>query len=118
MSVVIPYLIRAYCDWIEDNKFTPYVLVNTNSSGVTAPKSFDSGGKMVLNIGSSATEGRAITNEAISFKARFQGKPHKIVVPCAAVLSIYAKETGEGMIFDNQKISPEKEEKSSLKILD
>ena len=117
MSGVIPYLIRAYCDWIEDNKFTPYILVNTNSSNVVAPKEFDSGGKMVLNIGSSATEGRAITNEAITFKARFQGKPQKIVIPCCAVLSIYAKESGEGMVFDNQKTNSEKEE-PSLKILD
>ena len=37
MSGVIPYLIRAYCDWIEDNKLTPYLLVNTNSEGIIVP---------------------------------------------------------------------------------
>ena len=109
MSGVIPYLIRAYCYWIEDNKLTPYLLVNTKASRVVIPEGFDSNGKMVLNISSSATEGRVISNKAISFKARLQGKPQKIVVPCDAVLSIYAKENGEGMMFDNKKTSPEKE---------
>ena len=119
MSGVIPYLIRAYCDWIEDNNLTPYLLVNTNSLGVIVPEGLDAKGKMVLNISSSATEGRVISNKAISFKARFQGKPKKIVVPCAAVLSIYAKENGEGMLFDNKKTSQEKgDNKPKLTILD
>ena len=38
MPGVIPYLIRAYCDWIEDNSLTPYLLVNTQILGVIAPK--------------------------------------------------------------------------------
>ena len=119
MSGVIPYLIRAYCDWIEDNKFTPYLLINTNSLGVTVPESLNDKGKMVLNISSSATEGRVISNKTISFKARFQGKPQKIIVPCDAVLSVYAKESGEGMMFDIKKTSPEKKDKNpNLKILD
>ncbi len=119
MSGVIPYLIRAYCNWIEDNKFTPYLLVNTKSLGVVIPEGFDANGKMVLNIGSSATAGRVINNEAISFKARFQGKSQKIIVPCEAVLSIYAKENGEGMMFDNKKTSAEKDsDKPGLTLLD
>ena len=119
MSGVIPYLIRAYCDWIEDNKFTPYLLVNTKALGVVVPEDLDASGKMVLNISSSATQSRVINNEAISFKARFQGKHQKVVVPYDAVLSIYAKESGEGMMFDSKKTSPEKREREpSLKILD
>jgi len=119
MSGVIPYLIRAYCDWIEDNKLTPYLLVNTNSEGIIVPQGHDANGKMVLNISSSATVDRTISNERISFKARFQGKSQKIIVPCSAVLSIYAQENGEGMMFDTTKPPQEKEDKKpSLKILD
>ena len=119
MSGVIPYLIRAYCDWIEDNKLTPYLLVNTNSEGVNVPQGHDANGKMVLNISSSATQNRTISNEKISFKARFQGKSQKIIVPCSAVLSIYAQENGEGMMFDTTKPPQENEDKKpSLKILD
>ena len=119
MSGVIPYLIRAYCDWMEDNKLTPHLLVNTKSLGVVIPECLDANGKMVLNISPSATDGRVISNETISFKARFQGKSQKIIVPCEAVLSIYAKENGEGMMFDTNKISTEKDKnKPSLTILD
>ncbi len=119
MSGVIPYLIRAYCDWIEDNKFTPYLLINTTALGVVVPEGLDANGKIVLNISTSAADSRVISNETISFKTRFQGKPQKVVVPCDAVLSIYAKENGEGMVFDNKKTSPEKEgKKPNLTILD
>jgi len=119
MSGVIPYLIRAYCDWIEDNDFTPYLLVNTNCDGVNVPEEHDANGKMVLNISSSATVDRTISNEKISFKARFQGKSQKIVVPCIAVLSIYAQENGEGMMFDTTKPALERENKKpNFKILD
>ena len=50
MSGVIPYLIRAYCDWIEDNKLTPYLLVNTNSEDVNVPQGHDANGKMLSLI--------------------------------------------------------------------
>ena len=119
MSGVIPYLIRAYCDWIEDNNLTPYLLINTSNPGVIAPKELDSNGKMVLNISSSATFNRNISNDIISFKARFQGKAREIIVPCHAVLSIYAQENGEGMMFDNKKSNHETKQKApDLTILD
>ena len=119
MSSVVPYLIQAYCDWIEDSSFTPHILVNSEKAGVSIPDGFASKGKIVLNIDSSATEGRLITNESISFKARFNGRSEKINVPCSAVLSIYAKENGEGMFFDNKaEILDQKNKKPNLTILD
>ena len=119
MSSVVPYLIRAYCDWIEDSSFTPHILVSSEKAGVLIPEGFASEGKIVLNIDSSATEGRVISNESISFKARFNGRSEKITVPCSAVLSIYAKENGEGMFFDN-KIEPldQENQKPNLTLLD
>ena len=63
MSNVVPYLIRAYCDWIEDSNLTPHILVDCEKSGVVVPKGFAKEGKIVLNIGSSATEARLITND-------------------------------------------------------
>jgi len=119
MSSVAPYLIRAYCDWIEDSSFTPHILVNSEKAGVSVPEGFASEGKIVLNIAYPATEGRIITNESISFNARFNGRPAKIIVPCNAVLSIYAKENGEGMFFDN-KVEPldQENQKPSLTLLD
>ena len=119
MSSVVPYLIRAYCDWIEDSNFTPHILVSSEKAGVSIPEGFASDGKIILNIDSSATEGRVITNKSISFKARFNGRPEKIIVPYNSVLSIYAKENGEGMFFDNKADPPDQEnQKPNLTILD
>ena len=119
MSSVAPYLIRAYCDWIEDSNLTPHILVDGEKTGVVVPEGFAKEGKIVLNISSSATESRLITNNSISFKARFSGKPQKIIVPCEAVLTIYAQENGEGMFFDNKvETKGDKNEKSNLTILD
>ena len=119
MSSVVPYLIRAYCDWIEDSNLTPHILVDCEKTGVVVPEGFAKKGKIVLNISSSATESRLITNNSISFKARFSGKPQKIIVPYEAVLTIYAQENGEGMFFDNKlETKGDKNEKPSLTILD
>ena len=119
MSSVVPYLIRAYCAWIEDSNLTPHILVDCEKTGVIVPEGFAKEGKIVLNISSSATEGRLITNSSISFKARFSGRPQKIVVPCESVLTIYAQENGEGMFFDNKfETKGNKNEKPTLTILD
>ena len=119
MSSVVPYLIRAYCDWIEESGLTPHVLVACEKTGVVVPKGFGKEGKIVLNISSSATENRLITNDSISFKARFSGRPQKVVIPCEAVLNIYAQENGEGMFFDNKlEASGGENNKPNLTILD
>ena len=116
MPGVIPYLIRAYCSWIEDSNLTPYLLVDCSVDGVFVPKGFIKKGKIVLNIGTSAASDKQITNEQITFKARFNGKSEKIIVPCHAVLSIYAQENGEGMVFANKAEDATK--KPGLKILE
>ena len=119
MSGVAPYLIRAYCDWIEDTNLTPRILVDCEKTGAVVPEGFAKKRKIVLNISSSATEGRLITNNSISFKARFSGKPQKIIIPCEAVLTIYAQENGEGMFFDNKsETKVDKNDKPNLTILD
>ena len=119
MVGVTPYLIRAYCDWIEDSNLTPHILVDCEKNGVIVPESFVKEGKIVLNISSSATESRLITNNSISFKARFSGRPQKIIIPCESVLTIYAQENGEGMFFDNKLETKEAENTGpNLTILD
>ena len=119
MSGIVPYLIRAYCDWIEDSALTPHILVDCEKTGVIVPKGFVNKGKIVLNVSSSATESRLITNESISFKAKFSGRPQKIIVPCEAVLTIDAQENGEGMFFGNKfEAKDDKNDGPNLTILD
>jgi|TARA_B100001059_G_scaffold71099_1_gene68201 stringent starvation protein B len=100
-----PYLIIAMLDWINDNKLTPYILVDTRISDVAVPENFINKERIILNIGSVATDNLDVTLESISFNARFDGKSLSIFVPTEAILSIYTKETGDGMIFSDESIS-------------
>jgi len=94
-----PYLLRALYDWITDNDMTPHVLVDAESEGVDVPQHAITQGKIVLNISTGATEHLLLDNETIFFHARFSGKPYKITVPMGAVVAIYARENGQGMMF-------------------
>lgn len=101
-----PYLLRALYEWITDNGLTPHVLVNAQLPGVDVPPSAVQKGKVVMNIATSATEQLQLENETIFFKARFSGKPHSIRIPMEAVIAIYAKENGQGMMFATDDTPP------------
>jgi len=102
-----PYLIRALNEWIIENNCTPYILVNAFESGVQVPQDFVKDGQIVLNISPGAVQGLLISNEGIEFNGRFRGIPTRVYVPTAAVLGIYAKENGQGMIFEPETPTPE-----------
>ena len=99
MTTNRPYLLRALYEWITDNGLTPHVLVDAEFDGVNVPDHAIQKGKVVLNIASDATENLLLGNEAITFKARFSGRPFQISVPMDAVIAIYARENGQGMMF-------------------
>ena len=103
MTSLKPYLIRAIYEWIVDNNLTPHLLADADNSDAVLPLAFVEDGKIVLNIRPEAVHGLSLGNEAIQFSARFGGKPMQIVVPVQAVLAIYAKENGKGMIFDHDE---------------
>ena len=86
-------------EWMSDNAMTPHVVVDAAQNGVEVPVQFVSDGRIVLNVSLSATQGLSLGNEALSFNARFGGQPRHVHVPMAAVLGIYARETGQGMLF-------------------
>lgn len=95
-----PYLVRALYEWIVDNDCTPHLLVNAEYPAVQVPKGFASDGQIVLNVSPSAVRHLHMDNEAVSFEGRFGGVAHTLYVPAAAVLAIYARENGQGMVFD------------------
>jgi len=100
MTPLKPYLIRSIYEWITDNDLTPHLLVNAEFPGVMLPNDFVENGRIVLNIRPAAIQGLSLGNEEIEFNARFSGKAMHIYVPVKAILAIYAKENGKGMIFD------------------
>ena len=110
-----PYLLRAMHEWMGDSGFTPHVIVDATRPGVAVPAAFVKDGKIVLNISLSATQRLQLLNESLQFDARFSGVVHHVHVPITAVLGIYARETGEGMVFNENEpdATPPAEEASS-----
>lgn len=94
-----PYLIRALYEWLVDNELTPYLLVDADQPQVEVPREFVEGGRIVLNINPRAISNLELGNDWISFSARFRGVLEDVLLPPSAVLGIYAKENGQGMLF-------------------
>ena len=118
-----PYLIRALYEWITDNGWTPYLLVDARAEGVLVPSEHVENGKIILNIASHAVYDLDLGNEAIQFSARFGGKSIDIIVPVRGALAIYSKENGQGMVFSEEDWDPDpdttdKKKKPHLKLVD
>ena len=97
-----PYLLRAMLDWMVDCGYTPHLIVDAGSDAVQVPRQFVKEGKIVLNISASATQNFQIGADAVEFNARFGGVGHHVRVPVDFVLGIYARETGQGMVFTEE----------------
>lgn len=101
-----PYLLRAMHQWMLDNGLTPHIVVDANQPGVSVPAEHVSDGRIVLNISYTATRELELGNDGIRFEARFGGTPRRLDIPVAAVLGIYARETGQGMVFTEEESGP------------
>jgi stringent starvation protein B len=95
-----PYLLRALYEWILDNDSTPYIIVNTAMPDVAVPVGHAQNDRIVLNISPLSIRNLNIGSESVEFDGRFGGRPFHVSAPIAAVLAIYAKETGAGMAFE------------------
>jgi stringent starvation protein B len=89
-------------DWIVDCGYAPHLIVDASSDLVQVPRQFVKEGRIVLNISASATQSFQIGAAAVEFSARFSGVSHRIRVPVEYVLGIYARETGQGMVFTEE----------------
>ena len=102
-----PYLLRAMHQWITECGNTPHVIVDAGREGSEVPRAYIKDGKIVLNLSEGATQRLRLGNEEVEFDARFAGVIHHVRFPMSAVLGIYARETGEGMVFSEQDLGPE-----------
>jgi stringent starvation protein B len=73
---------------------------------VRVPPAHVQDGKIVLNVSPAATRGLTLGNEAVTFEARFGGVAQQLTVPVTAILGIYARETGQGMLFGEEDAAP------------
>ncbi|OOF56203.1 ClpXP protease specificity-enhancing factor [Rodentibacter genomosp. 2] len=102
-----PYLLRAYYDWLSDNDFTPYLVVDATYWGVNVPVEYVKDGQIVLNLSASATGNLQLTNDFIQFNARFNGVARELYIPMGAALAIYARENGDGVMFEPETVYDE-----------
>jgi stringent starvation protein B len=109
-----PYLARAIYEWICDNNLTPYLLVDATKPYTDVPTQFIQDGQIVLNIVPHAVHRLQMTNDAITFSARFGGVSKDIYVPLSAVLGLYAKENGQGLFFDPDEYANVNEPENAL----
>lgn len=99
-----PYLIRALYEWLVDNDLTPYLLVDANFDDVHVPTRYVEEGRIVLNVSPNAVRDLNLGNELIAFEARFGGSAFAISLPPDAVLGVYARENGKGMLFPDETV--------------
>jgi stringent starvation protein B len=102
-----PFLLRAMHQWITECGNTPHVIVDAGYEGAEVPRAYVKDGKIVLNLSEGATQHLRLGNEEVEFDARFAWKAHHVRFPVSAVLGVYARETGEGMVFSEQDLGPE-----------
>ena len=100
-----PYLIRAIYDWCADSGLTPYLAVRVDEQ-TRVPAAYIKDGEIVLNLSVDAVRNLHMGNEEITCGGRFGGVPQEIIVPIAAVIGIFAKETGQGLVFQGQESAP------------
>ena len=124
-----PYLLRAMHEWILDNDMTPHIVVDATRDDLVVPSGHSADGKLVLNVSPTATRGLVLGNDLVTFEARFAGVSRRVEIPVDAVLGVYARESGQGMIFPDEDVpppspdgppsspSPDEPKKPSLKVV-
>jgi stringent starvation protein B len=95
-----PYMLRAFYEWLVDNDLTPHLVVDATMQGVRVPMEFVQDGQIILNLVPRAVGNLEMGNEAVTFNARFGGRPHSVIVPMYAIQAIYARENGAGTMFE------------------
>lgn len=100
------YLLRAVYDWAVENGFTPHLVVDASHPGVHVPSASVQEGKIVLNVSPRAVQRFELNEQAVTFSARFGGKPFEIECPIPAVRAVYARENGQGVAFPEAEESP------------
>lgn len=93
-----PYLARAIYEWICDNQLTPYLLVDATQPHTDVPVQFVKDGQIVLNLAPHAIHALHMSNEAITFSARFGGVA-KILCACSGDAGNLRQRKWTGFIF-------------------
>ena len=108
-----PYLLRGLYEWIIDNGLTPHLVVDAEHPSATVPQAFVDDGRIVLNVAPEAVQALQLGNDSIRFSARFGGSPFAVEFSPQAVLGVYARENGHGMLFPDEEPSSDEDATST-----
>jgi len=124
-----PYLIRAIYEWCIDSGLTPYLAVRVDDY-TEVPRSHVKEGEIILNLSADAVRNLLMGNEMITCTGRFSGAPFELMIPVGAVIGIFAKENGQGLVFQGgdplqpppsadagAEASPQKSQKPKLRVV-
>jgi stringent starvation protein B len=81
-----------------DSGLTPYLAVRVDEH-TEVPRAHVKDGEIVLNLSADAVRNLQMGNEMITCTGRFGGVPFNLMVPVVAAIGIFAKETGQGLVF-------------------
>jgi stringent starvation protein B len=98
-----PYLIRAIHEWCVDSGLTPYLAVRVDEH-TEVPRQHIKDGEIILNLSADAVRNLLLGNELITCTGRFSGASFELMIPVQAVIGIFAKETGQGLVFQNEPL--------------
>lgn len=97
-----PYLVKMLYQWIVDSGCTPYISVDTQVDYVDVPEAYVKNHQIILNVSPESISDLVMENRYLSFFADFSGEEQFIYLPMLSITAIYAKENGEGTMFDNE----------------
>ena len=113
-----PYLIRAIYDWCIDNENTPYVMSLVEKKTLI-PEALSKSKEIVLNLSPQSIQNLYIDDDGISFKSRFSGNSFNVFLPITSILGVYAKESGDGIFFnENKKLPPQNRNQNKSKSIE
>ena len=113
-----PYLIRAIYDWCIDNENTPYVMSLVEKKTLI-PEAISKSKEIVLNLSPQSIQNLYIDDDGISFKSRFSGNSFNVFLPITSILGVYAKESGDGIFFnENKKLPPQNRNQNKSKSIE
>ncbi len=93
------YLIEAALKCIEDDGLTPHLLCDTQIDGVVLPQHLKNDPNLTLSLSRFAIRDFALSVDGIGFSATFAGMPFSIYLPMQAVIAVFAKESGQGLVM-------------------
>ena len=103
MAWLRSYVFRSAYQWIVDHSMTPHLLVNALEDDVFVPEHYIEEGQIVLNLAPSAIRDLLMDDKGFHFDASFSGEPVSISVPYSAVVSLYSKESGQGIYTEEEQ---------------